>query len=375
MPEPFKNFFNPKMIAQMGEHLAGADASFDKKTFVKLACDGLELLELRQRSDRIRDALIATLPEDFRKACQTMTGSLHPVDDSELGDMSMDDKGIRGWPIMPMGDVVAHRGLEDFDFAMDVLAEMTKRFSAEFAVRAFFNYDPPAAMAKAMNWANDDNFHIRRLASEGSRPRLPWGTQIPQFIEDPGPLMPLLDKLKDDPEEYVRRSVANNINDIAKDHPDLVARIAKDWAKKGDTNRTRLIRHACRTLIKNGHQPTLAALGYGKPKLELTALTLSNDKVKVGQTLEFNIELRSKASAKQPLIIDYAIHYLMANGKQSAKVYKWKQMDLKAGKTISVAKKHNIKPITTRVFYPGTHALEIQINGQKFAKREFELHL
>ena len=149
MPEPFKNFFNPKMIAQMGDHLARADSNFDRDAFVQMACDGLEPLELRQRSDHIRDALIETLPEDFRGACKIMTDALHPVDDSELSDMAMDETGIRGWPIMPMADVVAHRGLDDFDFAMDVLADMTRRFSAEFAIRPFFNHDWQAALAKA----------------------------------------------------------------------------------------------------------------------------------------------------------------------------------------------------------------------------------
>ncbi|MEP1207371.1 MAG: DNA alkylation repair protein [Rhizobiaceae bacterium] len=375
MPEPFKNSFNPQMIARMGGHLARANVDFDADSFVRLACDDLEKLELKQRSNQIKDALVSTLGDDFHAACQTMINALHPVDDAQLGNMSMDDDGIRGWPIMPMADVVAERGLEDFDYSMDVLAELTRRFSAEFAIRPFFNHDWRAALDKALVWAESDNFHVRRLASEGSRPRLPWGLQIPQFVADPAPLLPLLERLKGDSEEYVRRSVANNINDIAKDHPDVVAELAGRWMIGADRNTSRMVRHACRTLIKKGHAPTLAALGYGKAKVRLDGFAISTKSVKLGQSLDFEIDLTSTGKSSQSLIVDFVIHYQRANGELSPKVYKWKSFELKPGETVKMAKKQAIRQITTRVFYAGTHGLDIQINGETVASGTFELIL
>lgn len=375
MPEPFKNSFNPNMIAQMGAHLGNVNAGFDVAEFVRLACNGLDDLELKQRSNQIRNALLKTLPQDHRSACQVMIDALHPVDDAQLGNMAMDDVGIRGWPIMPMAEVVTERGLEDFDYSLDILAELTRRFSAEFAIRPFFIHDWRAALDKAMDWAGHENFHVRRLASEGSRPRLPWGLQLGHFVADPAPLLPLLETLKGDSEEYVRRSVANNINDIAKDHPDVVAELAARWMKGANKNTGRMVRHACRTLIKKGHGPTLAALGYGKPKIRVDEFAITTPSVKLGNSLNFDLELTSTGKKTQPLIIDFAIHYQRANGELSPKVYKWKVLDIKAGETLSMTKKQAIRQITTRVFHPGTHGLEVQVNGDKVAMGTFELAL
>ena len=373
MPEPFKNFFNPQMIAQMGHHLKNANAEFDAAKFQNLATRNFDALELKQRSTQITQALTATLPPDFRSASQIMQQALHPVDDADLGDMGMDDRGIRGWPIMPMADYVAEQGMDDFDFSMDMLAEFTKRFSSEFAVRHFFIDDQERALKKAMQWTGHENHHVRRLASEGSRPRLPWGIQLTSLVKDPTPLLPLLEKLQDDDHEYVRRSVANNINDIAKDHPDVVAKLAGRWLKNANQNKTRMVKHACRTLIKKGHKPTLAALGYGKPDVDLTEFQIHTPEVALGKHLEFSVTLMSRSKTSQPLILDFNIHHQMANGKLSPKTFKWKILDLPAGQSVTVSKRHAIKPITTRKYYVGTHKLEIQVNGEIMAQKEFKL--
>ena len=375
MPEPFKNNFNPKMIAQMGDHLARANPSFDADAFTRQACNGLQELELKQRSNQIKDALVATLGDDLRSAYKTMVDALHPVEDAPLGDLGMDEIGIRGWPIMPMADVVAELGMDDFDHSLDVLGEMTKRFSAEFAIRPFFIKDWRRTLDKAHLWALSGNFHLRRFASEGSRPRLPWGLQIGQFVDDPKPLVPLLEKLRSDDEEYVRRSVANNVNDIAKDHPDLVADLATDWMKTADKNTTRLVTHACRTLIKRGHAPTLAALGYGKPQITAAELRILSPDVVLGTHLEFELDLTSDSDTAQPLVIDFVIHYRMANGGTSPKVYKWKNLNLAANKSVSLAKRFALKQITTRTFYAGEHGFDIQINGETIASDTFNLTL
>lgn len=376
MPEPFKNFFNPSMITQMGTHLARCNSDFDDKAFIRLATDGLEPLELKQRSDHILSALEATLPDDFNAAGNLLVSALHPVDDVDLSSQSMDERGIRGWAVMPMADYFARHGLGHFDFSMDALKEMTKRSSSEFAVRPFLDSNPDRAMRYILNWAKDESYHVRRLASEGTRPRLPWGMRLTKFVTDPSPVLPVLEILKDDPEEYVRRSVANNLNDIAKDHPDLVSGIAGNWlAGRPDSTRKKLVRHACRTLIKQGHQNTLKAFGYAEPQVSLASLSLDANKVHFGQNLRISVELHSETDGAQDLVIDYVMHHRKANGETSPKVFKWKTVTLPGRTDARLEKTHAFKPITTRTYYGGAHAVEIQINGLPFGRAEFELVL
>lgn len=380
LAEPFKNVFNRDLIAHMGAQLARQSSSFDSQHFTQLASDGIDALEFKQRSNHITDALSLCLPDDFKKASAILTGALCPETDAEteaetdISDPPGDPQGIRGWAILPMADYVAQKGLEDFDLGMDVLRELTKRSTAEFAVRAFLLADTDRAMKHVHHWARSPDRHVRRLASEGIRPRLPWGTRLGMFVADPSPILPILNLLKDDPEDYVRRSVANNLNDIAKDHPDLVAEIATDWlADTPSPLRSRLVRHACRTLIKKGHQPTLQALGYHPARITLNTLALDRKTVLFGQSLGVSAELQSISDGPQELIIDYVIHHRKANGQTSPKVFKWKILQLNAGEKVTITKSHTFRPITTRTYYPGTHAVEIQANGKSLGQREFEL--
>ncbi|MDH5218164.1 MAG: DNA alkylation repair protein, partial [Gammaproteobacteria bacterium] len=232
---------------------------------------------------------------------------------------------------------------------------------------------PEKTLSTLKKWTNDRDEHVRRLVSEGTRPRLPWAMRLPIFIENPSPVIELLESLKDDEHEYVRRSVANNLNDIAKDHPDLVAEIAARWMKDANKERKRLIRHACRTLMKNGHKRTLGIFGYEAPEIHKADIDLLTPTVTFGQALAFTLSIRSSSEYDQPLMIDYIIHHRKANGKTSPKVFKWKTTNLTAKKTIRISKRHAIKQITTRVYHPGAHALEIMINGVLVAKEDFEL--
>ncbi len=374
MPEPFKNLFNPTMIAQMGAHLARRSDRFDGGAFTQSATEGLEALELKQRSNHILAALEAALPVDFIAASNLLVSALHPADDVDLSDQSMDEHGIRGWAVMPMADYIARHGLDHFDFSMDVLREMTKRMSSEFAVRPFLDRDPERAMKHVRKWARDDNYHVRRLASEGTRPRLPWGMRLAKFVADPAPVLPVLETLKDDPEDYVRRSVANNLNDIAKDHPDLVAALAGKWlAGKPDSRRKKLVRHACRTLIKQGHEATLKAFGYVEPQVSLTSLSLDRTKVHFGHDLRLSAQLLSETNSDQELVVDYVVHHRKANGQTSPKVFKWKTVKLPGRAETRLEKTHSFKPITTRTYYGGVHRIEIQINGLGFGGAEFDL--
>lgn len=357
----------------MGEEFSKSWPDFDCGGFISAASKNLGNLELKARSSQITAALVDYLPEDFEKAAAIMLSSLATEIETTSSGNAETPGGVTGWAIMPLADYVGIHGLAHFDTSMNLFREMTKRFSAEFGIRFFLIEEPERTLRVLQEWTGDANYHVRRLVSEGTRPRLPWAMRLPAFIEEPAFILPLLESLKDDDEEYVRRSVANNLNDIAKDHPDVVARKAAQWLEGADKNREKLVRHACRTLIKQGHRETLDALGYGTPSVRLEKLELLTPQVRFGGALEFSFSIASTAKRTQPLIIDYAIHHRKANGSTTPKVFKWKTTMLMAARTLSAKRKHPMRKITTRVYYPGTHRLEVFINGVPVAAAEFEL--
>lgn len=375
MPEPFKNFFNLPLIEKMGALLVNAYPAFDRQKFATLATKDFEELELKQRSNQIRDALVATLPHDIAVAGPILIATLGPQSPIDGSTTRKQNDGLSGFAIMPMADFVAEIGINDLKTSFAVLVELTKRFSAEFAVRPFIIAAPENAMSHFATWANSENAHVRRLASEGCRPLLPWGLRLQQFVKDPTPILPILEALKDDPTEYVRRSVANNLNDIAKNQPDMVARIAKEWLEGASNNRQRLVRHACRTLIKNDHQQTLKALGYAQLKADFFGFKLNRNIVKLGSSFTFEFTLKNTTGQPQPIILDYAIHFQKANGSLSPKVFKFKTGTIKPNEILKVEKVHTIKQITTRTFYPGDHRIEILANGKSLGSLPFILEI
>ena len=373
MPEPFKNLFNARLIAGMATHLGRVSDDFPAARFRKLAGKNLKLLELKQRSEQICDALTVTLPKNFEAATDTLLAALHPESEAVLSGQESDDEGLRGWAIMPMAEFIARHGLHDPECSLQALQQMTSRFTAEFAIRPFLLHHPEISLAYANRWAADDNEHVRRLASEGTRPRLPWGMRLQAYVKDPSPLLPILEKLKDDPSEYVRRSVANNLNDIAKDHPAKVAEIAGHWLQGASIERERLVKHACRSLIKAGHPATLKALGYAAPRVQCSDLSVAPGCIRMGASVVLVLTLQSLAKRDQPLIVDYVVHHQKANGSTSPKVFKWRTFTLKAGESLRIEKRHSVKRVTTRVYYPGTHRVSVQINGKLVAEAAFEL--
>ncbi len=364
------------MIAHMAQHFSRASGEFNKARFIQRATNNLDALELKERSAQICDALEASLPTDYRKACTIMLEALHPRNHENPSDAIINaEDGICGWGLMPMGEFVARNGLDEFDFSLETLKEFTKHFSAEFDVRRFILADTERAMSHIFEWAGDDNYHVRRLASEGIRPRLPWAFQLRPFIEDPTAILPILELLKDDPTEYVRRSVANNLNDIAKDHPDLIAELMSKWMDNASAERKKLVRHALRSLIKIGHPLALSALGYSAPEVEINEVVILTPDVQYGEALEFSLDMTSLSTHVQPLIIDYVVHHMRANGKLSPKVFKWKNIQLKPKQNLKALRRHSIRPISTRRYYAGVHKLEIVINGINYDVGKFILHL
>jgi 3-methyladenine DNA glycosylase AlkC len=349
-------------------HLDG----FDRESYEAAILADLSNLELKQRARLIADETARILPDHLDGKFHIVRSVLHPLENEGV-DRSSDEKGIRGWGMMPLGMIVADHGLEDFEKSFALLKEMTKRATAEFEVRPFLDKDQERALSIMTPWVKDPSVHVRRLVSEGTRPRLPWGMRLKQLVVDPTPTLPLLEALKDDPEEYVRRSVANHLNDIAKDHPDLVAEIAARWLKDADKNREKLVRHACRSLVKQGHPATLKAFGLNPPEIALNGPEVTTRTVQYGDSMDFQIEMKSTSSEPQNLVLDYLVHFKKANGSLSPKVFKWTKVTLAPGETLALSRKHPIRPITTRVYYDGTQAVSLRINGQDFGYSEFEL--
>jgi 3-methyladenine DNA glycosylase AlkC len=370
--EPFKNKISPDLVRCIAGHLEKHLKDFDRGAYETEILVELEKLELKQRARHIADVTGRYLPVDLDERYAVLEAILHPVADTEV-DRASDERGIRGWGMMPLGMLVTDSGLGDYEKSFALLKEMTKRATAEFEVRPFLDENQDQALSIMAAWVTDPSVHVRRLVSEGTRPRLPWGMRLKKLCEDPTPTLPLLEALKDDPEEYVRRSVANHLNDIAKDHPDVVAEIAERWLKGADKKREKLVRHACRSLVKQGHAPTLRAFGLNPPEISVTGPQISESEVLFGNGVDFIVEIQSESSTPQELVLDYLIHFKKANGSLSPKVFKWTKMSLQAGEKLRLQRKHPIKPITTRTYYEGTQAVGLRINGKDYGYSEFAL--
>jgi 3-methyladenine DNA glycosylase AlkC len=369
--EPFKNRISADLVGHISSQLVQHVPDFKRTAFEKPILAQLDDLELKDRAQLIADQMHSVLPTAPKKRAKIVRSMLHPRG-TEKGQQS-DGEGITGWGMFPLGMLVGQNGLADFDGSLNLLKDMTGHFSSEFDVRFFLIEDQDRALGIMSGWVDHPDYHVRRLLSEGTRPRLPWGMQLPKLIADPAPMLPLLEALRDDEEEYVRRSVANHLNDIAKDHPDLVAKLAKRWLKGANPAREKLVRHACRSLIKQGHIATLEAFGLSAPKIELTKLPIKTKKVTFGDALEFSATIRSTSRQKQSLVIDYLVHFKKANGELVGKVFKWKKINIAPGESVHMDKSHVIKPITTRRYYEGKQGLSLRINGQDFGSGTFTL--
>ena len=379
--EPFKNLINAGTVSAAGLHLQRAWTGFDRPRFEALANQGLDALELKARMLQLADAMRATLPADFNAACTVLEASLAPPlpldargEPSALTSAEA-STGLAGWVIWSMGEFVARHGQHDVPRSLNCLHALTQRSTAEFAIRPFIQQQPEAVWPVLTRWADDPSAHVRRLVSEGSRPRLPWGLRLQALVADPAPTLPLLRALQDDPSSYVRRSVANHLNDIAKDHPALVAAWVKDHLTAATPERSTLLRHASRSLIKEGHAPTLAAWGLASGLTGQATLALSTPQASVGDTIGLRVTLQSTARVPQPLEVDYAVHHVRANGSTSPKVFKGWKLTLAANEVRTLDKRHSLKPVTTRTLYPGPHRIELRVNGVALAEAAFDLGL
>lgn len=371
-----KNFYNLPLIELTAKLLANRYSEFNQQGFINFAANDLANRELKDRSNQIFLGFKKYLPADYRTSVELLLSTLAPVvDDQDLNELCSTEAGLAGWIVMPMTQYVGELGQDDLVFSMEALRQLTKRFTSEFGIRYFLIEQPEASMAILESWIQDPCKHVRRLVSEGTRPLLPWAMQIPEFKRHPMPVIQLLERLKNDESEYVRRSVANNLNDIAKNQPDLVADIATQWLKQANNNRQRLVKHACRTLIKKGHTQALAAFGYYSVEMLEVTLTINSAQVEFGNHQEFTCEITNPTSQSHKILLDYVIYHQKANGKLAPKVFKWKELELAAGQSVTLSKKHAFVPITTRKYYQGEHACAVQLNGVEQEAIGFYLNL
>jgi 3-methyladenine DNA glycosylase AlkC len=374
MAEPFKNLLNPALLRRTADHLRRVDPAFDAGRFIALASQGLEDMELKARAMWICDALEATLPEDFDTASAMLEAALAPPNTGEpAAGPPADDGGLAGWILWPVGEYIARRGQAEPERALAALHALTQRFTAEFAIRPFIVEHPALAYRTLLSWTADESPHVRRLASEGSRPRLPWGLQLKAAVRDPSPGLPLLLALQDDPSAYVRRSVANHLNDVARDHPALLAGWLEAHLPGASRERQALLRHASRTLIKRGDARVLRAWGLGQALQGTAALELSAHSVRVGERVTLTLRLQSTATRAQTLAIDYALHHVKADGGTRPKVFKGWLVELPAMGRLELVKRHSMRVVTTRRYHAGPHRVEVQINGTVLAAATFRL--
>jgi 3-methyladenine DNA glycosylase AlkC len=357
---------NPASLRSLTQCLQSAAPEFTPQ-HLRRASRKLDGLKLRARTDLVAAALLADLPADYRKVAGTYRRALL-------------DPAFAGWMLWPVTETVTTLALAAtqsaaFTDGLLLLSQLTPRLTSEFAIRRFLAADLDRALAVITGWSADPDPAVRRLASEGTRSFLPWAIRVPALLEHPSSTVPIIDALYRDEDEAVRRSVANHLNDLSRQSPDLVAQVATRWLADPAPTTRPLVRHGLRTLIKKGQPAALALLGFGQPKIVVGKVDLDRTTVTAPGDLGFGFVVTNADSVPATLAIDYAVDYLKSNGGHREKVFKLATKTLRPGEQIRLTKKHAFRPMTTRVHYAGEHHLELQINGQRYPGASFRLDL
>ena len=354
-------------VTRIAKSVALVVPGFNAKAFQKDAERGLDELELKARVHH----LIAVLHRHYDLPFKKLSKYLQDLPDVWDRGSAVDNKaGFAAWPLI---DYVAAHGLQHPKEALQTLEKLTPLFSAEFAIRPFIQQHTDITYATLLEWCEHPSEHVRRLASEGSRPRLPWGMRLPQFIQNPEPLAGILEQLKADESLYVRRSVANNLNDISKDNPEWMINLCESWLVDSNAHTDWIVKHALRSLVKAGDARVFPLLGYAaKASVVVSDIQLDKKKIAVGDSINFSCTITGGKKA-QNLVVDYVIYFMKANGKLAPKVFKLKNIALACNESLALNKSHSFKLITTRRYYAGAHQLAIQINGKEVARANFDV--
>ncbi|GMV48588.1 MAG: hypothetical protein UZ03_NOB001003569 [Nitrospira sp. OLB3] len=368
MAEPLKHQFGPDVPRAIAKMVAGVWPTFPRAAFVRSALEGYEALELMPRGWKIAQVLRRYLPTDYPKAVEILLASLDQPIRRRAG------QGMTSFLFLPHVLFVAEYGLEHFEPSMHAQYVLTQRFTAEFSIRRYLERHPRATLARLAEWATDPSEDVRRLVSEGTRPRLPWAARLRAFQADPRPVLALLEWLKDDPSLYVRRSVANNLNDIGKDHPALLIETARRWLGEATEERRWIVRHALRSAVKRGDAEALALLGYGRAgSVALRRIEIAPSPVSIGSVVTIACDLVNHATVPQRLLADLRVSYVKANGTATPKVFKLKAVELPARAAVRLGKRLSLSQLTTRTHYPGLHRVELLVNGRPHSLGTFHL--
>lgn len=368
MAEPLKNYYGPDVPARIARMIKEVDSGFDEDAFLADALDGYQALELTPRARQIAQALGRHLPQDYQRAIEILIASLGPkLQAAEL-------TGIDVFVYLPHVFFIAEFGVDHFEASMRAQYELTQRFSAEYSIRVFLKRYLQQTLGRLHEWAFDSNVHVRRLVSEGTRPRLPWAPRLRAFQDDPRPVLELLELLKDDPDLFVRRSVANNLNDIGKDNPAALIETCRRWMKDASPQRSWLVRHALRSAVKRGEPEALEILGFlPATGVQVRDIHIAPAVASIGDSITFTVELSNDGSATKQLLIELRVHFVKANGKPSPKVFALKELVLRPNGSVQLSKTISLAQHTTRTHYPGQHRVEVLVNGRPSATSVFDI--
>lgn len=376
MAEPFKNMYNEQFFDKFTKDLKLVIPDFDSHAFISQIMDNeWENRELKQRVAHITTVLKSFLPTDYKETIAKILELLdhieirYPhcskIDDTKFG-LTLEYGAI-------LDNYIEQYGLDDYETSVKAIERITQFTSCEFVTHPFIVKYPDEMMAQMLVWSKHEHWGVRRLASEGCRPRLPWAMALPNLKENPMPIIPILENLKNDPARFVRLSVANNLNDIAKDNPEVVIDLVKRW--QGESEEVDwIIKHGCRTLLKQGNPEVMELFGLGSAKnIRIENFQISTPEVKVGNSLEFSFNLLNNSNKKTKIRLEYGLYYQKANGTLSKKVCKISEKDYAANSTTRITRKHSFKVVTTRKFHLGLHQVAVIINGNEFEKHDFKL--
>jgi 3-methyladenine DNA glycosylase AlkC len=369
MAEPLKHQFSTDVIHRLAHDLVQQWPRFDREAFTREALHGFLDLELMPRAVHLATVLQRHLPPRFAQAAALVEASLGPPLGSSGGN------GMTPFFYLPHVLWVARHGLDDFDAAMPLQHALTQRFTAEFSLGRFIERDAARSLPWLQQWVTDPSEHVRRLVSEGTRPRLPWAPRLKTFLAEPAPVIELLDALKDDPSSYVRRSVANHLNDLWRERPDVALPVLHAWWQDAPPARQALIRHALRTAIKQGEAQALALLGFphNGPVPVLQRSWATPAQVAIGSSVVLGCELHNPHAQPCKAVVDIVVHYVKAQGASRAKVFKLAVVELAPGASQVLTHRLSLRQMTTRHHYPGRHGVDIQINGMRSAGAAFDL--
>ncbi len=370
MADLFKDLYNENFFDAFAGTLEKVIPDFNRKAFLaEVHINEWQFMEFKNRMHHVANVLKYLLSDNYKESLEQLTKIIFDLKANCIADKVKYPDLL----FMLIPDYIEHNGLDEFELSVDAFKAITPFTSCEFAVRPFIIKYQDRMFEKLLEWTKHKNEHVRRLASEGCRPRLPWAMALPHLKIDPSPIFPVLENLKSDPSEYVRRSVANNLNDISKDHPQTVIDIAKQW--KGNSQETNwIIKHACRTLLKAGDQEVMRLFGFATPvDMEINNLNLTKNFILVGNHLEFGFELINHSSKNEKIRLEYAIYYLRQNGSHSKKIFKISEKEYPAKSRAKISRRHLFKPMSSRKLYPGEHVLSLIINGREMEERTFEL--